>query len=807
MKNLIICDFETFVTKLEEINLDPAEIYDIGLFNMSTDYNEIPNNTTYLQVSISFEKINNLNYLQVFLKNKQRNVKAEDNVIMSIYDNFEHGLIIYRNQEFFTNKVVKNLYDQFLQRESSKDESPHDIFKFIVEEYREINLIKSSSTTYSNIDLNKTLSGLGIFIGLLFKHCKIDHSYYTTHVPKYLKNSKMVDYEKVDYFFELLDKTSSKYIKNTNNDNKHNIGSFKVKSKGNIKKYYEIEIDIKSDKYSEFDNQSVIILKDITNEVLLDKTETDLQNKELSMYKLSYNMKTPISVIHYLIEDSLNSTRRNSKTYDAFHLNFGNLGNIGNIINTGNVDELIEHQDKSLITSSKSQYYSPFLNKLKNISDLNNSIDLNYSYYYSCLYTYLIHLMDEFNSINAPDFDYNSNKKILFQNDTSIFKNSKLNEILDFCYFVFHTKQKVDPNKRGLVAIVNGYSSDTNIIKVLVKNEFKVVQMLLTLLSISDDLLTSGELVLTVKLDTNVNSRNNNQILTNIKITITATGIINSKDNLETLEQFIKLPNKEKFVCNNFGLLNLIDLENYLNIKVKFHHDVKTENSFLFSFEIPYEVFNGMNEQVNSVLSNSINTFKKFNSNISNASDIFVTKRISERSNNETAKDVLQNLNGDEVKRKNTTSFFMFQKNNTTNNILKRNNSDCIRQEDVKFNFINLRNIGNISNLGNLSTLGNIYKTEGNSDNNLNNFNDLSLDKEMFSNNSHDSFKPVSKIKKNKVHKYDVDNDGMMSASLNSFADINSRNSRISNTENRNQEKDEDLLPMVSDYVSSNSKL
>ena len=183
------------------------------------------------------------------------------------------------------------------------------------------------------------------------------------------------------------------------------IGIVKVKYQDKSKIYYEIIIQ-KTNNQGNSSNQSLlnkfnmIIFKDITSQYKYNKSINKIKNRELTMAKLIHELKNPISTIGLIIDEI----------------------------------KIIKKEKKF---ASKVSVLSA--NEEEEEDDQSGNIIYNLSNYLMIL----IEDVNAFVKLNNEEYNHASSVKLPT-------KKINLIEILNFCYLIFYSKQKFDPNKQKI---------------------------------------------------------------------------------------------------------------------------------------------------------------------------------------------------------------------------------------------------------------------------------------------------------------------------------------------------------------------
>ncbi len=600
------------------MHLNASELYKLGVIKFS---NTEPNDLTFHEVSLGIDKKDSA-YLIVTLVEITHNVKNETDLIMSTYDTLEHGLILCKHHEISINNILNILFVMFKFNEANfinnEESGNEDIFSKILKDYhqtlernKDISL-ESGLTTRRKKGLNE----LVIFSFLLIKHCIFYHKKSNNNIKNFFYDNKFINPDKIEKFMILLEQLSGPKVV---------LGQIKVIVDENTIKYYDISIDVNT---SSKDSQVLIVFKNITNEYYLEKSEKALKRREISISKLNHNLKIPITAIKSLMEENINKT--NSILNPNRHSSNNHVDNP--------VLEKLNNENQQLLsdrTPNKTmKEKSALISRLKNATPDMGYIDSYNSHLFSCLYYYLMQLLEDF-SIKSSKSDITSeskerkrsnntslytdtSNKIIFQKFT-IFKGSKILEILDFCYVTFYTRQKNDPYKKG-VKVINDFNQ--NLSKLRINNEFKNIQLIVNIMSVAYDLLLNGELRLSAKFDTNKMT---------IKIMILANGNFETK---EKVEQFVNIYNsiykstipqtKDNPCC--LGLLNAFELEEYLAYSIKMEFK---DNIISFCYDLPCEI---ASERASVSGYSNILPSQKYSNNSLTSSDPMHSKRVSNQS-------------------------------------------------------------------------------------------------------------------------------------------------------------------------------
>lgn len=606
IKDDILCDLPTFMLKLEELEFDPTELYKVGVTKFLG--NNI-DNLRFLEVSIGIENDKSSQYfsLQVFITDITKPTIKEIHNIINIYDNIEHGLILYNHQEIFTNNIIKKLYEVFqifcsLNKSNSSKPSLSDkcIFTDIYDEFEKITNSEYSHKYYFHNN------NIVVFSILIIKHCRFYKKSKNSSYINFLHTLNLLDKESINKLFNISD---------FSNLSKISLGYFKVKLDNYIDHYYEISIEsnnIPNNITKEI--QSRVVLKDITSFYYFEKNEKDLNKKMLSLSITNNNLKIPITVIRYILGEGIFPTRTNKKLWTEKR-NTVNINTFSGL-KSADVVGIGEKSGISNMQSASAMEFTPVTpssyKTTKDVSKITNRIQKNYevnlsnsdSHLTSCLYYYLLKLLEEFslvngnivNDINKLGNVSDSTNKLLNHSllnnnqETNIFNNYL--EAIDFCYIMFHTKLTKD--KKG-VRVINSF--DNNVSSVKINNEFKIIQVIVNLLAISSELLSSGDLFISAKLISEAKAQ---QVVHSIRVAIKGVGNFVSKDRFELFlkmnEIICKNPNQINIQnTNNYNsffirLVNIREIEESLNLNIKV--EISADYSLSFSFDIPYEISN-----------------------------------------------------------------------------------------------------------------------------------------------------------------------------------------------------------------------
>jgi len=319
------------------------------------------------------------------------------------------------------------------------------------------------------------------------------------------------------------------------NEESTKIGIIKIKDKDLNKTYYEIIVQ----KSMDTKNSVLIVFKDITGDYRFNKSINKIKKREMTMAKLAHELKNPINTIN-LISKSMK--KQQSSKSDS-------------------------NENSSDVESSDSNKF-----KSKNSILTKNSENDPKLKFINYLCNFLILLIEDLNSF--VKYDDESNQKPLDLTYTN------LKEILMFCYLIFETRQKYDPNKPNL-KIVRDF--DPSAPKKILTNATKLKQVILNLMSNSYKFTAAGEVKLLTKVITNEMDQ---KVL---RITIKDDGAGLTPDEQKMLFKPFTIIQRNQNLNSNgsgLGLLIVKDTLIQLNSEIQFNSSVNEGSSFYFDIKL-----------------------------------------------------------------------------------------------------------------------------------------------------------------------------------------------------------------------------
>jgi len=304
----------------------------------------------------------------------------------------------------------------------------------------------------------------------------------------------------------------------------------------NTTKYYDISL--RSYKINSEENFEVYI-NDVSKTVNAEKEILKNKFKGLTLAKIAHELKNPINTIN-LISKSMK--KQQSSKSDS-------------------------NENSSDVESSDSNKF-----KSKNSILTKNSENDPKLKFINYLCNFLILLIEDLNSF--VKYDDESNQKPLDLTYTN------LKEILMFCYLIFETRQKYDPNKPNL-KIVRDF--DPSAPKKILTNATKLKQVILNLMSNSYKFTAAGEVKLLTKVITNEMDQ---KVL---RITIKDDGAGLTPDEQKMLFKPFTIIQRNQNLNSNgsgLGLLIVKDTLIQLNSEIQFNSSVNEGSSFYFDIKL-----------------------------------------------------------------------------------------------------------------------------------------------------------------------------------------------------------------------------
>ena len=218
------------------------------------------------------------------------------------------------------------------------------------------------------------------------------------------------------------------------------------------------------------------------------------------------------------------------------------------------------------------------------------------------LCNYLLILIEDLNAyvkLNNKEFK-NETKSIILQEELLV-------EILNFCYLIFYTKQKFNPNKQN-IRIKLEYITNIENIKIRT-NDTKLKQLIINLLSNAYKFTSNGDIVLSAVL----NVDNSKKAFIRVSVRDSGCGLTN--EEIASLFQPFKQISKNQNLNNHgsgLGLTIVKEISEELGYQIKI--DSKIDIGTVFYFDIPYNIMNEQIPEKNEKTYNSIILPLKFSS-------------------------------------------------------------------------------------------------------------------------------------------------------------------------------------------------
>ncbi len=332
------------------------------------------------------------------------------------------------------------------------------------------------------------------------------------------------------------------------NEEKTKIGVVKVKNKDDTKNYYEIVIEKSCSSFGD-KNQIFVVFRDITGSYRYNKSINNIKKRELTMAKLAHELKSPISTIGLITDQIYNkiNDKNDKKVSGELLLDINN--SMSRFLNKEESMDM-EEDDQSVAIINNLCNYLMIL-----IEDLNAYVKIN-------------------------------NKEFKAQISTAVpLESVNLIEIFNFCYLIFYTKQKFDPNKQN-VSVTADYDKEVEKLEVKT-NEVKLKQLLINLLSNAYKFTISGDITLSAR---DICGDNQDHF---IRISVSDSGCGLTKEEQDRLFQpFSQIRKNEKLNPHGSGLgLTIVkEISNQLNYKINIKSIINVGTSFYF--DVPGNIKN-----------------------------------------------------------------------------------------------------------------------------------------------------------------------------------------------------------------------
>jgi len=347
-----------------------------------------------------------------------------------------------------------------------------------------------------------------------------------------------------------------------------------------------------------------VLVADVSNTVNVEMRILKNKFRELTLAKIAHELKNPINTINLLtksmqdkynlINESQQKNYPNNNFAEPKHtltnlldpknnINLNNSSdessdnneNINTIINTNNISNIIKNK-KITVKSSTSSNRDPVgsnnsLAVFQSKKGRNNTMaNLNFI---SCLCDFLILLIEDLNSFVKMEED-NLVPKVIEM------ANLDLDEILNFCYYIFETRQLFDPNKKSLKV---KKSFDPKAPKKIYTNSTKLKQVVLNLMSNAYKFTPAGE----IKLITKMISENGQHLL-RISIKDAGTGLTPEEQKL-LFNPFCMIERNQSLNSQGSGLGLVIVKETLeaLGSKIQCKSKINEGSTFYFDIVVP----------------------------------------------------------------------------------------------------------------------------------------------------------------------------------------------------------------------------